>query len=143
MDKKTLIRSLIEYYRVLIQNLDTLNFMDARDMVRYRSANFGICYTTYALFGQIIQDQEWVQQYKCPQNWYWGPIPSEAETKEELIECLQIRLDILLKEQEAMKIDAEASVEKLLTAVRDLRAEYIKREGNWFNKFMRFLRLKR
>ena len=59
-----------------------------------RGINRGVCRCAFVIFDIDLCSDSWVNSQATPRG-YWGSGPNRAETKEEVIQCLQLRVDIL------------------------------------------------
>jgi hypothetical protein len=86
---------LAHYNKAMARVQEAETFEDAKQIVRRMRVRRGVCYCAWNVFDEYLGD--WVNRYANSDK-HWGPKPDEATTKEEIIERLQLRIDILTKE---------------------------------------------
>ena len=100
MKRKVIIGLLIGQYERAINGIQSLGADKAglkRISLLYRyNVEDGVCTCSSKRFGQNISKEYWIDRYS---KWgcYWKKQPRFAGTKEEMLELLQFRLDLLKK----------------------------------------------
>ncbi len=92
-----LVNKLIKHYEKTINQIKLYGWFMwiIRSILYSTKTNFGVCYCSY-VYG-ITLPNEWVLsklEYSTDIR-YWYKTPNECNTKVEIIECLQKRIDIL------------------------------------------------
>ena len=59
-----------------------------------RGINRGVCRCAFVIFNIDLDEDSWVKS-RTNQRGYWGELPVYTATKEEVIQRLQLRVDIL------------------------------------------------
>ena len=59
-----------------------------------RDINRGVCRCAFVIFDIDLDEDSWVES-RTNQRGFWCKLPGDATTKEEVIQCLQLRVDIL------------------------------------------------
>jgi hypothetical protein len=91
-------RALLAHYNLAKQRVqEAETFEDAKRIIFQMHVQRGICFCSRKVFDEIIEG-EWIERNVRFDAMYWGPLPYDATTKEEIIERLQLRIDILTKE---------------------------------------------
>ena len=103
MKRKVIIGLLIGQYERAITAIKALGADKAglkriRLLYRY-SVEDGVCTCSSRGFGQNISKKYWILRYCIGATRYWKLQPRFANTKEEMLELLQFRLDLLRKIQ--------------------------------------------
>jgi len=99
--KSALLKEMIAHYENVIETLPTI----MEDVCRYTQVNqvdLGICKCAAFRFGTDIYKVRWTKKYAnkgigiCG---YWGYVPCNSinETREQVTDCLQLRVDIMKK----------------------------------------------
>jgi hypothetical protein len=92
-------RALLAHYNLAKQRAGQAEtFEDAKRIIKQMLVHKGLCYCAHEVFFEHVYDEEWVIGNAPFGKVYWRSLPSAANTKEEIIERLQLRIDILTKE---------------------------------------------
>jgi hypothetical protein len=92
-------RALLAHYNLAKQRVqEAEGFSDAKRITKEMFVLTGICCCAYLAFDTDVYSENWVNKDAKDGDRYWGETPSTATTKEQIIERLQLRIDILTKE---------------------------------------------
>ncbi len=100
MKRKVIIGLLIGQYERAINGIQSLgtdkNGLKRNKIINKFSVESGVCSCASIEFGQDITEKYWIIKY-CKRGSYWAIQPRFANTKKEMLELLQFRLDLLRK----------------------------------------------
>ncbi len=97
MNKTEIVAALLAYY---IENLAKAKKTNSKRFNRFidlKEIDCGVCNCASKIFGTNLG--VWITKYKVD-GAYWGPVPRYVPTRAEAIAAIQLRIDILKKEQE-------------------------------------------
>jgi len=90
-----LVDKLIDHYDMVINRINETEQLSLIMIILQKShTNLGICKCALA-FGQDVFNNEWILSKIIGEGAYMAPVPQLRRTKSQIIECLQIRVDIL------------------------------------------------
>jgi hypothetical protein len=96
LEQKTALLAHYNLAKQMVQEAET--FEDAKRIIFQMHVQRGICYCSRLVFEKAIVYEEWAIRNARFGNTYWRAKPGDATTKEQIIERLQRRIDILTKE---------------------------------------------
>lgn len=97
---KEIIQKLIDYYAEHIAVIENSDFTDA-EAYQYITCQYllcGVCFTAYYVFDRDIHCSYFVIRNYLDGTHYWYDEPEDFRTKQENLDCLKYRLNILEKE---------------------------------------------
>lgn len=98
MTQLRLIDKLISLYSSAIKaSLEMQNTKKIFEYLQSNNIEFGVCNVSLIRFKMFISNCDWMKRNKIPDAAYWYQTPMECHTKEEIIETLEHRLNILKK----------------------------------------------
>jgi hypothetical protein len=89
---KELLIKLIDYYKEHLEVIKDDNFITYLEYLSDVGLNFGICYCSSVIFEKDITEYI-IDKTKTNSTGYWFKTPYFSETKEEIIECLEFRIN--------------------------------------------------
>ena len=94
MKKNDILTKLIEYYENCIKEMP---LEDWRNYLTEKCIRTGICHTANRVFNADMYGRTWVSDHITFDDCYWFKPTYHAETREEAIELLQLRVDKMKK----------------------------------------------
>ena len=92
---KELAQKLIAWYEESIAMIKKEKRKNIIGILWKRGIGYGVCRCALVNFNIDLHRDYWVICQKKSESLYWGSEPNRAETKEEVIKALQLRVDIL------------------------------------------------
>jgi len=89
-----LAEKLVAWYEESIAMIKEKELENVVGILRKRRIGCGVCLCAFANFDIYLKEDSWVKS-QAKQRGYWGKQPMHAKTKEEVIQCLQLRVDVL------------------------------------------------
>ena len=87
---------LISYYELGITAVKLIDsFTKIQSVLEAQSLELGICHCSIVVFDEVIHWDEWVRSLLPEGSFYWLRPPSYCINKEEVLNSLQKRVDIL------------------------------------------------
>ncbi len=99
MELKQLLESLVDHYQVVISKVKKLVSMDdIQDILFSTNTYHGVCHCATYTFKTDIYSSKWVTDLIPIGSSYWYPPLNTATNKEEVLDRLETRVEILKKE---------------------------------------------
>lgn len=98
-EKKNIIEMLLTHYKSVRDRIVNMSSVfEAKELLEETSTGIGACFCSNQMFEVYIYTEGWVDKYMPHDKTYWGPCPEAADTIDEIVERLEIRIDNLQKE---------------------------------------------
>ena len=102
MTKKQIVKYCLEEYEKLLKDTKDQSFYNMKKISDERDMLSGVCFFMARSRKVDIYGKKWVSKH-CGDSSVWGPYPKWAQSKEEFIERIQTRIDILKLELFVLK----------------------------------------
>lgn len=91
-----LVDKLISHYEMVISKIkDIEDVSSVKFFLIETSTSLGICLCSALIFNKCLSDDDWILSKNRGFHGYIASVPVDGTSKEDIIELLQIRLDIL------------------------------------------------
>lgn len=94
-EQKQILNKLIPYYTNCIAEMQGLIFSECEVYISEKNILCGICWAAQKQFDICLYDEEWVKPYIPQDENYWFDKPYRQSTKDDMIKCLVLRLDLM------------------------------------------------
>jgi len=94
MKKKEILTKLIRKYTLVLREIKNVRiYRKIYQILSDNNCHVGICCAAEYNFSTWLYSKVWVNKEKDEQGMYWYKCPFQADTKKEIIECLEYRIN--------------------------------------------------
>lgn len=97
----TIQQKLYNHYKMVIEEVKQLPqdtyIEDIKNLLKDKGCINGVCYCMEHVFDRDGYNLDWINKNTPAESMHWFRIPAKSYTKEEILESLEYRLNILSK----------------------------------------------